>query len=82
MEFLVFSQGGSMAEYNVFKYMPEGKGLKAVQFVARWYATQSKDALKNARDIAQTYLGNLQQMVKKVDSMEIPWEYKREYALE
>ena len=82
VDFLVFSPGGSMAEYNVFKYMPDGKGLKAVQFVARWYATQSKDALKNARDFAQTYLGNRQEWVKKVDSMEVPGVYKREYALE
>lgn len=71
-----------MAEYNVFKYMPDGNGLKAVQFVARWYATHSKDALKNARDFAQTYLGNRQEWVKKVDSMEVPGVYKREYALE
>ena len=82
VDFLVFSTGGSMAEYNVFKYMPEGNGLQAVQFVARWYATQSKDTLKNARDFAQTYLGNRQEWVKKVDEMEWPSLYKRNYTLE
>lgn len=82
VDFLVFSPGGSMAEYNVFKYMPDGKGLKAVQFVARWYATQSKDALKNARDFAQTYLGNRQEWVKKVDNMAFPALYKQAYLLE
>ncbi len=82
VDFLVFSTGGTMAEYNVFKYMPDGEGLKAVQFVARWYATQSKDALKNARDFAQTYLGNRQEWVKKVDNMAFPALYKQAYLLE
>lgn len=82
VDFLVFSPGASMAEYNVFKYAPDGKSVKAVQFVARWYAMNGDGALDNARDFAQNYLGNREEWVKKVDALPFPSLYREDFSID
>ena len=82
IDFLVFSPGVTMAEYNVFKYVKDGDEMKSLQFVARWYATNGKDAVENARNFATSYLENRQEWVKKVDEMRFPKIYEQDYSID
>lgn len=82
IDFLVFSPGVTMAEYNVFKYVKDGDEMKSLQFVARWYATNGKDAVENARNFATSYLENRQEWVKKVDEMRFPKVYEQDYSID
>lgn len=82
IDFLVFSPGATMAEYNVFKYVKEGENMKSLQFVARWYASRGDGALENARNFATSYLENRQEWVKKVDDMRIPKIYEQDYSID